>query len=141
MGRPRVYIGCSLNGAPNTFIKDVAKLKSLLSDNYDILEFIGLEYKSVAQVYKWDIEYCVRTCDLFVAICDERSTGLGWELCEAIHLGTPVLAVAKMKAKVSGVVLGAAELKSTMVFKRYNSLLNELPKLIKKEVDKLPSKI
>lgn len=143
MKRPIIYIGCSLNGAPEVLAQEVVKLKELLSVDYEyeLLEFIGLNYKSTIQVYRWDIEHCVRDCDLFVAICDERSTGLGWELSEAVHLGKPILAVAHKDTKVSGLVLGAAELKANMTFIRYTNLHKELPRLIKQEVSKLPSKV
>lgn len=127
---PKLYIGCSLNGAPETFVENVKNVKDLLRSDFEVLDFVGLNYKSTTQVYKWDIEHCVRSCDLFVAICDERSTGLGWELCEAVHLGTPILAVAHKDTKVSGLVLGAAELKSNMTFTRYDSL-KELPALVR----------
>lgn len=137
MKRPIIYIGCSLNGAPETFALEVVKLKKILKRDYKILEFVGLNYKSTQQVYKWDIEHCVRDCDLFVAICDERSTGLGWELSEAVHLGKPVLAVAHKDTKVSGLVLGASELKYNMTFARYTHLHNDLPKMIKRQLSKI----
>src|SRR5690606_22262114 len=121
------------------FVESIAAIKDSLRKDYEVLDFVGLNYESTAQVYKWDIEHCVRSCDVFVAICDERSTGLGWEICEAIHLGTPVLAVAHKDAKVSGLVLGAAEVKQGMDFVRYQNLEEELPALIKQKFATLNS--
>ena len=141
MKRLKLYIGCGLNGAPTEFVQAVLKLKDSLRTDYDILDFIGLNYSSTVQVYRWDIEYCVRNCDLFVAICDERSTGLGWELSEAIHLGTPVLAVAHKDTKISGIVLGAAAIKPTMTFAHYNNLSQDVPDLIKKQISQLPQPV
>lgn len=129
---PKLYIGCSLNGAPEDFVESVENVKNALRADFEVLDFVGLNYETTAQVYKWDIEHCVRTCDFFVAICDERSTGLGWELCEAVHLGTPILAAAHKDTKVSGIVLGAAELKQNMTFTRYDNL-DELPALVKQQ--------
>jgi hypothetical protein len=134
MKRLKIYIGCSLTGAPDSSAKEVTRLKEILSAHYELLEFVGLDYETTAQVYYWDIEHSVRDCDLFVAICDERSIGLGWELCEAVHLGKPILAVAHSNVKVSGLVLGAAELKPNMVFSRYKNLHAELPKLITQQL-------
>lgn len=137
MKKPLIYIGCSLNGAPQPFVREVTKLKQSLKKDYDLLEFVGLNYKSVKQVYEWDIEHCVKDCDLFVAICDERSTGLGWELCEAVHLGKPVLAVSHKEANISGIVLGAAELKDNFKFARYTNLHRDIPKMISEHFIKL----
>jgi hypothetical protein len=139
MTKVKLYIGCALFNAPETFVQQIAALKDSLRAEYEILDFAWPPPKSMAHVYRWDIEHCVRSCDLFVAICNEPSLGLGWELCEAVHLGTPILAVAHTDAKVSGLVRGAAEVKSNMTFVRYNDLPKELPGLIKKHVKALPA--
>ena len=137
MAKIKLYVGCGLNGAPPKFVESIAKLKDSLRKDFEVLDFVGLNWTSAATVYKWDIEHCVRTCDLFVAICDERSTGLGYELCEAVHLNTPILALAKTDFKLSGLVLGLAELNQNVELQRYDNLDKDIPTIIKDHINKL----
>ncbi len=80
MSSTKLYVGCSLNGAPEEFVEHVTRVKDGLREGYEVLDFVGHTREGFKRIYEWDIEHCVRTCDMFVAICDERSTGLGWEL-------------------------------------------------------------
>lgn len=77
-----------------------------------------------------DIEHCVANCDMFVAVCDYPSIGLGWELNEAIRLNKPTLGVVHTKAVMSRLVLGAAGIKPNFTFQRYNNLLIDVPLFI-----------
>lgn len=128
MSKPKLYIGCSLSGAPDDFVQAVEVFKrSLQSDEYDVLEFVGKIGGTNTQVYEWDIDKCVRRCDAMVAICDLPSTGLGWELATAVSTRVPILAVAHQQSIVSRLILGAAEVEPTMTFQRYEQLKDVIP--------------
>ena len=126
----KLYIGCSLTQAPQDFILQVETLKDSLRDTYEVFDFVGLEKGTAADVYNWDIGHCVATCDLFLAICDYPSLGLGWELNEAINLGKPVLGVAHTDALITRLVLGATEVRDNFTFARYQDITAEIPHLL-----------
>lgn len=125
-----LYVGCSLANAPDDFKNSVVALKDKLREKYKVLEFKGQVAGTNEDVYRWDIEQCVATCDMFVAVCDYPSIGLGWELNEAIRLNKPTLGVAHTEAVMSRLVLGAAGIKPNFTFKRYNDLLLDVPILV-----------
>ena len=131
MAQPKLYVGCSLSKAPQTFKDSVEALKEALrSQGYEVFDFVGLVKGTSKDVYEWDIGTCVATCDAFIAICDEPSIGLGYELCEATRLGKPVLAVAHKNAQVTRLVHGAAEVEPNVTFATYTDLVTDVPKLI-----------
>lgn len=121
----KIYVGCALTEATEDFKKEVEDLKAdLRQAGYEVFDFIGLVDGTPRGVYEWDLGRCVGECDIFVAICDLPSTGLGMEIGRAIQLKKPVLAAAHADAKVTRMVLGAAEVEGTMQFVRYAQLRN-----------------
>ena len=120
--KARVYIGCSLTHAPEDFKQAVENLKNSLRSNYDVMDFLGLQKGTVQDVYNWDIKQCVAKCDLFIAICDHASLGLGYELGAAIEaFNKPVLAVAHKDAYITRLVQGIDS--PLFSFERYTDLL------------------
>lgn len=102
-----LYIGCALTHASEDFKSAVQALKDRLKESVNVLEFIGLVDGTAEDVYEHDINHCVRHCDLLVAICDQPSIGLGYELAVQVEdRKTPALAVAHEDAKVTRLVLG-----------------------------------
>jgi len=131
----KIYIGCSLTHAPAEFKTAVEAVKADLANDYEILEFLGLEKGAPADVYHWDIHQCVAGCDLFVALCDYPAIGLGYELGVAVEqLRKPVLALARQDAHVTRLVQGITAPHYT--FERYDSL-EEIPKLIRQKISEL----
>ena len=126
----KIYVGCALTLASEEFRHSVEAFKGdLRAEGYEVFDFLGLVEGTAADVYKWDIGHCVGDCDIFLAICDLPSIGLGYELCEAVRLGKKVLAVAHKDAKVTRQVLGAAEIEPNMRFERYDQLADVIPML------------
>lgn len=123
----KIYVGCSLTHAPAGFVQDVEEFKrSLRERGYQVLDFLGLKGGTAAAIYRHDIHECVGGCDLFLAICDYPSTGLGYELGVAVEKhGTPTLAVAHVDSVVTELVVGvdAAHFR----FERYAKLADVLP--------------
>lgn len=118
-----LYVGCGLAHVTEEFRMSMEAMKRDLRNTFEVLEFVGLTAGTERDVYQWDVEHCVETCDLFLAICDEASSGLGYELAIAVReRGIPVLAVAHNDAKVSRLILGAAMCHSNITFKRYTDL-------------------
>ncbi|HSX35266.1 MAG TPA: hypothetical protein VLF62_06515 [Candidatus Saccharimonadales bacterium] len=119
----QLYVGCSLSHAPEAFKTAVEDLKNALrAKGYVVFDFVGLVNGTSKDVYNWDIGHCVGDCDALIAICDEPSIGLGYEMNEAIRLKKPVLAVAHTDALVTRLVLGAAEVEPNLRFERYSKL-------------------
>ncbi|HCC22713.1 TPA: hypothetical protein DF272_00870 [Candidatus Falkowbacteria bacterium] len=120
---PKLYVGCSLTQAPSEFRAQVESFKNSLRADYDILDFVGLVAGTDTDVFLHDTD-CVRSCDLFVAICDYPAIGLGYELGVALEMGKPVIALARHAACVSRLVLGIN--KPNFHFYRYTELFETL---------------
>ena len=119
--KTKIYIGCSLTHATPEFRQSVEDLKDSLRGDYEIFDFLGLTDGTVQDVYNRDIHECVANCDLFVAICDHPSLGLGYELATAVEkLDKPVLAVAHTDAHITRLVLGITSPKYS--FERYEDI-------------------
>jgi nucleoside 2-deoxyribosyltransferase len=103
----KLYVGCGLTHASDEFKQKVAKLKERLKEipSIEVLEFLGTEKGTSADVYVHDIVNCVDECDIMLAICDEPSTGLGWEMCEQTKRGKPLLAFGHINSTVTRLVL------------------------------------
>ncbi len=128
----KIYIGCSLTHAPAEFRSAVEGLKQSLRPRYHIYDFLGLKKGTIEQVYQWDIKKCVAGCDLFVAICDYASLGLGYELGAAVEAyGKLVLAVAHKNANISRLIQGIDS--PHFNFERYTHL-SEVSKYIESKL-------
>lgn len=127
----KVYVGCSLTHASEEFMASVASLKDRLREvGYDVYDFVGLVEGTPLDVYEWDIGHCVADCDVFIAICDEASIGVGWELCTAVALKKTCIAVAHKDARVTRLLLGAAEAEDNLRFERYDNLVDDIPSIL-----------
>lgn len=127
----KIYVGCSLTHASEEFKQSVEDLKNKLRGHKTILDFLGLEAGTEENVYLHDIKN-VETCDLFLAICDHPSLGLGYELATAVEkYGKPTLAVAHNDTKVTRMILGINH--PNFSFKRYKDL-SEVPALVEEMI-------
>lgn len=135
--KKKIYIGCSLTYAPDSFVKEVEWLKNSLRDDFEVLDFLGLIGATPKEVFEWDTK-CVRECDLFLAICDHPSLGLGYELGVAIELQKPILAVAAEHAKVSDLILGVTN--QNFEFRRYRDT-SEIEAFLRERISPTLSKI
>lgn len=105
-----LYVGCALTHATEDFKQNVQLLKERLKEICHVLEFIGLANGTAQDVYNHDINNCVRECNLFIAICDQASIGLGYELAVQVEdRKMPALAVAHVNSKVTRLVLGISQ--------------------------------
>lgn len=103
----KLYIGCSLTQAPQSFKQSVENFKDKLRSKFEVLDFIGLTAGSAEDVYNYDRNQVLQ-CDLFVAIVDLPSTGLGMEIGFAIENNKPMLICYKAGTKISRMILGIA---------------------------------
>lgn len=127
----QLYVGCSLTKASEEFKDNVEKLKDeLRAKGHEVFDFVGLVNGTPTDVYNWDIGHCVKDCDALVAICDEPSIGLGFEICEAVRLGKPVLTVAYADTRVTRLIHGAADVEPNLTFATYNDLLKDVPAMV-----------
>lgn len=116
-----LYVACGLTNAPEDFVKDVETLKDNLRQDYNILDFIGLELGTDKDVYLHDVEQVGR-CAAMLAIADYPSTGMGGEIMLAKTLQKPTLAVVKSDTKVTRFLSGMAEVAPTVEMERYQDL-------------------
>lgn len=136
----KLYIGCALTWAmpgpePEEFTTFRTEVRELIqhlkkTGTYDILEFVGLSGgRSPAEcrnVYQYDVHQCVGQCDVFLAICDWPSLGLGYELSTAVEKrGIPTLAVARRDVNVTRLVLGIDH--PEYRFRSYDVLKRDIP--------------
>lgn len=103
--KPKLYVGCSLTYATEEFRLSIINLKKSLENDFEILEFLGLVDGTSKQVFEHDAK-CVLGSDLFVAICDYPSLGLGVELGIAFQANKKTLVLSRQGVKVSRMVLG-----------------------------------
>jgi hypothetical protein len=130
--KKKLYVGCGLTLAPKEFKERVEELKTALGRDWHVLEFLGLVAGTAADVYQRDIVENVGSCDAFVAIADEPSIGLGYELAIAVEQHRkPVLATAHVSSRVTRMLLGAAEVHSNMSFKPYEDMVADVPELVR----------
>ena len=71
-----IYVGCALSQASEVFKDRVAEFKRSLSENHEVLEFVLAKDVSDEFVFLNDAG-CVERCDIFLAITDLASQGLG----------------------------------------------------------------
>jgi hypothetical protein len=128
--KKRLYVGCGLTLAPQPFKDSVERLKGELSKDWHVLEFLGLTAGTAADVYQRDIVENVGTCDAFIAVADEPSIGLGYELAMAAEMyRKPVLATAHIGSKVTRLLLGAVEVHDNMIYRPYEDMVTDVPKI------------
>ncbi|NQV87975.1 MAG: hypothetical protein HQ402_00275 [Parcubacteria group bacterium] len=134
----KVYIGCSLTYATPEFRQAVEDFKDTLRTFCQVLDFMGIEKKpgrTAEDIYLHDIKHCVGKADLMVAICDQPSTGLGYEMATQIEMrGKPVLAVAQTDSLVSDLILGING--TNFEFRRYGNL-TEVTAWVKKALESI----
>ena len=90
----KVYVGCALTHASPQFIEKVTAFREALDreDHFEVLRFSGLGTFKKGEVYHQDINLCLGAADMFLAIADHPSLGLGFELHEAVKgRGIPTL--------------------------------------------------
>lgn len=135
MSKVKLYVGCSLTHATPEFVAGIGNLKGALRvKSYEVLDFMWDVDKNASpkEIFAWDILQCIKNCDGFIAICDEPSIGLGYEIASAVNLKKPVLALAQEEAKVSKLVLGAGEALPNVDFKRYTDINLDVIPMVKK---------
>ncbi len=117
-----IYVGCSLTSATRDFILFIEELKSYISTDFELLEFVGIDPQATPlHVYKTDIN-CAQKADVMLAVVDQSSTGLGMEIQSRIDLKKPTLIVYKRGSQVSKMPLGAAEMYPFMSSLQYDSI-------------------
>ena len=122
----KIYLAHSLTQAPEEFKIEMEKLKNLLKEKYEVLEFKGLINGTAEEVYKHDVQ-CVMDCDLLLAEVSYPAIGLGFEIATALTHKKRVLCCAQTNAKVSRLVLGISD--TNFKFLRYNEF-NEITQYI-----------
>jgi len=134
MSKRKLYVGCGLTFAPQSFKDHVEQLKSTLREQWEVLEFLGTTAGAAADVYRHDIIENVGGCDALLAIADEPSFGLGWEVREAVLLGKPVVAVAHEDSRVTRMLLGATLFFPHLRFRTYKDMIRDVPGILEAEL-------
>lgn len=136
----QVYVGCALTHAPKEFKDAVEDFKKQLNEFCIVLEFLGLTAGTPRDVWVHDIERCVMCCDLFIAISDHPSIGLGVELAvQIVHRKKPAIVVAQEDLRITRLILDP-EVEGDFQFVTYKHLSDLIP-LIKAKVATIQEKI
>lgn len=129
--KKRLYVGCGLTHAPHKFKDSVEKLKERLSEQWEVMQFLGLSAGTEIDVYRVDILENVGSCDAFLAIVDEPAWGLGWETREAVMRNKPTLLVAHTDSTITRLALALPHyFPNTVHVKRYKDMVNDVPALV-----------
>ncbi|MEI6022388.1 MAG: hypothetical protein WCQ32_00915 [bacterium] len=134
MRKVKIYVGCALTHAPNSFKQVIEELKTVLRKHEDVelLDFIdgsvepknGLSIES--QIYFHDIHNCVERADLLITDVTYPSIGLGWELGAAVErCGTPTIMCVQGNTLLSRLPRGAAQLRDYVTLYKYNESIVE----------------
>ena len=133
----KIYIGCSLTHSPESYKNDIVELKNILKKNYEILDFVWLIDWTPNDVYKWDTN-CVKSCDLIIADCSYPSIGLWYEIWLGNNINKPIIAIAKMDAKVTRLVQWINTKNYTFI--RYNQQVTEIIPFIHEKIKEINEK-
>jgi len=132
----KLYVGCALTHATKEFIDEVAQLKEDLREVCIVLDFLGLTDESAYGIYEHDIHNCVMQCHLMLAITDQPSTGLGYEMAtQSEKRKAPLLAVADMQSRVSDLILDTRQ--PGFRFERYENLRKDVTPWVIEELKKI----
>jgi hypothetical protein len=131
--KPELYVGCGLTMASEDFRNSVEELKGRLSEDWEVMQFLGLGAAEPGDVYRKDILENVHGCDAFLGIADEPSWGLGWETREAAFLSKPTLLVAHVGSRITRLALDAPMFNQGMRFRRYENMLEDVPVIVSEE--------
>jgi hypothetical protein len=131
--KKKLYVGCGLTHAPKEFKERIEELKERLSDDWEVMQFLGLVDGTEIDVYQRDIVENVGGCDAFLGVLDEPSWGLGWECREAAMLRKPTLGVAHVGSKITRLALGAPTFNPTFKLRRYEDLVEDVPAIVAEE--------
>jgi hypothetical protein len=131
--KPELYVGCGLTHAPVEFRNRVEDLKERLSEDWDVMQFLGLGPAKPGDVYKKDIIENVGGCDAFLGVLDQPATMLGVELREAWLLNKPTLGVAHVDSLISRGITDAPIYNPTLQIRRYEDLLEDVPAIVLEE--------
>jgi hypothetical protein len=126
MKKYKVYVGCGLTHAPQMFKDSIEALKEKMRkiEGVEVLCFLDVIEGTCRDVYNHDINSCIRECDMFVAILDEPSTGLGYELAVQLEdRKKPALGLAHRSCRVTRLVLDPDV--SGYEFKRYEDICED----------------
>lgn len=118
-----LYVACALTHTSESFRQGIEAFKNKLRQRgYIVLDFVGLEGGTDADVYRHDSD-CTHSCHLLVAICDHEAIGLGMEIGRRVERGLPTLLAAHRHVrKVTRMVTGAAAVEDFVRFERFDDL-------------------
>lgn len=129
----KVYVGCALTHAPESYRQMIAAFKDELRkvSRIEVLDFVTansiLETPDPVGIYHNDIHACVGSADAFIADVTLPSLGLGWKLGTAIEKHSILTMMCAQKdAKISNLVLGAPGKNTHTTLDRYDHTIHEL---------------
>jgi hypothetical protein len=129
--KPRVYVGCSVTDASKKFTEDVELFKMALEEHFVVLRFVVKKPGDSINVYVHDIEHCLQEANMMIAVCDERSIGVGIEIGAALwRKPIPILIIAHEDSRVTSflndMVNELRKKERAIDFQRYQSLLPDV---------------
>ncbi len=128
MRRLKVYFAASVRGAG----RDVEAIKRAI-DTIEEMGHVPLtahlarggEDLSDEEVYRRDMSL-LKEADLLIAEVTFPSLGVGFEICEALHLKKPIFLVAREGVKVSKLVAGVAEVRRYSTLEGLSEIIRDI---------------
>ena len=124
----KLYIGCSLYNATPEFRTSVEEFKNSVRSDFEVLDFLGHNAGTSEEIVKYDLDQ-VRSSDIFLAICDVPSIGLGIEIGTANAMGKKILLVAQSR-DVTNMARGNHAENSNSKFETYTDFVELKKKLL-----------
>lgn len=126
----KVYVGCALTHATEEYRQSIGSFKEMLREKgFEVMDFLWAKLPDPRapgiekEVYRYDIVDCVGGCDFMVAVCDEPSIGLGYELGTAVEKHRkPVLALMQEGGELTRLVRGITHDKFS--YKQYKNFVD-----------------
>ncbi len=114
----------------NELIKMIDSEQYYVSSPLDTMKFKGND----SERYERAIQMLNKTC-LMIAEMSNVSTGQGMEIQQAAILGIPILVIAKIGSKVSGLVKGCPLVKDVVYYENIKDINNIINMFIKEETN------
>ncbi len=132
--KKKLYVGCALTGAPETFTDAVEATKEELSKDWAIMQFLGTTAGTEIDVYEKDIIENVSGCDAFLGVLDETAFGLGFETRDALEKNKRVLLVANSASRVTRLALALPHFfPEQLSLRRYEDMVQDVPEMAREE--------
>ena len=136
MSKERILITGSVMNSDEALISTYKSLLSMIdvqkyqvSTPLDTMAFKGNDYERYERAME-----LLKDTKLMIAEMSNVSTGQGMELQQAVVLNIPILVIAKVGSKISGLVKGCKNVKNIVYYNNIDDVSNDIKNFIEEEM-------